>query len=189
MQDVLIHLLGAFPVQRAQDIVAPVGIGGHKAVVTHLVVDVLLIGLDPAVFIAHQGVGHRVLIDPAVGGHPALVAGAPHQGDPPLAKGGIDSGQHAGVVSGAEVNAHRIPAGGAHRLHVPLQTLYVLHRHDRDLFQHIGGGGDPVGEGDDANTALHHLGLVAHPDTPDAGHPGKPLFQRRHMRLKLIVIG
>ena len=55
------------------------------------------------------------------------------KGDAPLAQGGEDGGQDAGVVAGAEVDAHRVPARAAQTLQIPLQALDVLHGH--------GGGG------------------------------------------------
>ena len=188
MEDVLIYLLRALAVERTQDIIGPVGAGGHEAVIPQLVVDVLLIGLDPAVLVADHTVGHRVLIDPPVGGHPALIAGAPHQGDAVLAQDRVNGGEHAGVVSGAEVDAHRVPLRASHRPHILLQPLYVFHRHGGHLLQHIGGGGDPIVEGHHAHAAFRHPLPVAHADTADAGHAGKTLLQRLHVVLKLVFI-
>ena len=83
MEDALINLLGRFPVQGAQDVVGPVGVRGDEPVIAQLVVNVLLIGLDASAVVAHQGVSHRVLINPAVGRHLSSVAGASHKGDFP----------------------------------------------------------------------------------------------------------
>jgi hypothetical protein len=111
MEDALIDLLGRLAVEGAEDIVGPVSVRGDKAVIAQLVVNILLIGLHAAIFVAHKAVRHRILIDLAVGGDPALAAGTAHQGDAPLPEGRIHSGQHAGVVSRAEVNTHGVPAG------------------------------------------------------------------------------
>ena len=152
-------------------------------------VDVLLVGLHPAVLVADQGVGHRVLVDAPVGGDLPLVAGAAYQGDAPLAEGGVDGGQHAGVVAGAEVDAHRVAAGAAHRLHIPLQALDVLHRHGGHLLEDVGGGGDAVGKGNDTHAVLHDAGLVAHADASDAGDAGVALLQSLDVLLELGVVG
>ena len=151
-------------------------------------VDVFLIRLDPAVLVAHQGVGHGVLVDPAVGGHLPLVAGPPHQGDALPLQRSIDSSQDAGVVAAAKVDAHRIPAGPPHGPHVLLQPLYVLDRHGRGLLQHVGRSRDPVAKRDDAHAMLHDPRLVAHSNTADAGDSGVSFFQGLHMLLKLGVI-
>ena len=129
VEDALVDLLGGLAVQGAQYVVGPVRVGGDEAVVPQLVVDVFLIGLHPAAPIPHQAVGHGVGIHPAVGGDPALAAGAPHQGDAPLVEDGVDGGQHAGVIPGTKVNTHRVAAGASYRLHVPLHPLDILHRH------------------------------------------------------------
>ena len=102
MEDILVYLLGAFAVQGSQDVIGPICVGGHKAVISQLVVNILLVGLYPAVLVPHQSIGHRVLVYPPVGGYATLVAGAAHQGDVPLAQGGINSGEHTGVVAGTK---------------------------------------------------------------------------------------
>ena len=104
-------------------------------------------------------------------------------------QGGVDGGEHAGVVARAEVDADRVPGRAAHRLDILFQPLYVFHRHGGRLLQHVGGGGHPVGEGDDAHALLHHPGLIGHADAADAGHAGEPLLQSGYVGLKLIVVG
>ena len=188
VEDVLVDLLGGLAVQRAKYVFSPVRAGGDEAVVAHLVVDVLLIGLYPAVEVADQAVDHRVLIDHAVGGHPALAAGAAHQGDAPLPQGGIHGGQHAGIVPRAEVDTYRVTVGAAHLLDVLLQAADVLHRHGGHLLEHVGRGADAVGESDHAHAVFHDAGLIAHTDAPDAGNPGEELLQGLYMLLELFVV-
>ena len=189
MEDILIDLFGGLAVEGTQDIICPVGSGGNKAVIPQLMINIFLISFHPAVLIVNQGIGHSVLIDAAVGGDAALVTGTAHKGDSPLTEGRIDGCQHAGVVAGTEVNAHSIPVGPAHRLQILLHALYVLHRHGRGVFQHIGGGADPIGKSDDAHSIFHYAGLIAHTDTANTGHAGEPFLQLRHVPLELLFVG
>ena len=140
MEDIFIHLFGALSVQSAQHIIGPVCVGSHKAVIPQLVVDVLLIGLNPAILVADQSIGHSVLVDPAVCRHPALVSRTAHQGYTPFMERGVYGSEDTGVVAGAEVDTNRIPAGAIYRLNILFQTLYVLDWHGRRLFQYVGGG-------------------------------------------------
>ena len=188
MEDAFVDLFGGLSVQGAQYVVGPVCVGGDKAVVPKLVVDILLIGLYPAAQVPHQGIGHGVLIDPAVGGDPSLAAGAAHQWDAPLAERGVDGTQYTGVVPGAEIDAHGISAAAVHRLHIPFQPLDVLHRHGGYLLQHVGSGGNTVQKRDDAHSVFHNAGLIAHPDAPDAGNAGEALLQSPHVVFELGAI-
>ena len=101
----------------------------------------------------------------------------------------MHGGQHAGVVSGAEIDAKGVAAGAAHRLHVPLHPLNVLHRHGGHILQNVRGGGDAVGKGDDAHAVFHDADLVAHSDAANAGNAGKTLLQGLNVGLELVVVG
>ena len=175
-------------VQGAQYVVGPVRIGGDEPIVPHLVVNIFLIGLHPPALVPDQRIGHGVLINPPIGGNPALAAGASHQGDAPLPERCVNRGQHAGVVPRTKIDAHRIPSGAAHGVNILLQTADILHRHRGHLLQHIGGRGDAVGKGDYPDAVFHNVYLIAHADAADARNAGKALLQRPHMSFELGVV-
>ena len=68
-------------------------------------------------------------------------------------------------------------------------ALYVFHRHDGNLLEHVCRGADAIGKSDDAHAVLRDPDLIAHPDAPDAGHAGEALLQRLYMVVELPVIG
>ena len=188
MKDILIHLLCRHPVQRTDHISCPVRVGSDKPVTSILPVDIFFISLNPAVLVPNDSVGRSILINPAVGRHLSAVSRPAYQLDPVLLQYRVNRSQHTGIISAAEINAHRIPVHPAYLRHVLLQAADVLHRHDRHLLQYVCRRFDPIGKRNHRNALFHDSDVVSHPDTPDTGNPGIDCLQRLHMCFKLRVI-
>ncbi len=189
MQDALVNLLGRLAVQRAEYVIGAVCVGGDKTVIPQWMINVFFVCFDPPAEISHDRIGNGIVIDNAIGGYQARVAGSPDQRDLPGPQDRINGAQHAGVVPAAEINTHRIALCAAGLCKVALQAFDIFNRYGRNLLKDIGRRGDSILKRDDADSIFHNPVVITHTDTADAGNTGIERLQIFDMGFKLGMIG
>ncbi len=189
MQNTLVYLTGRFPVQFSDDIFCLICFGGNKTILPHRMINIFLISLYFSMLILHNGIGHRIFINPAVCRNSSCVSGSAHQGNVLFLQNTVNGSQHTCVITGAKINAYGIIASAFYLLHITFQAPDIFHRHGIHFFQNIGGSCNSVLKCCNSHTIFHHSGIIAHSNTANTWHTGIKLLQFTHMGLKLFIIG
>ena len=182
------NLLRRLPVQRSQNIVCLVCPGGDKAVVLHLMIDILLIGFHPAALVLDQRISHGVLVHSSVSRHLAAIAGPAHQRDIPTLQYRINRRQYTGIVAGAEINTDRVVLGSLDAVHIFFQTLDVPYWHHRNLLQYVRRRRNSFRKCNHTYPFLHDLRIVTHSYTSDTGNSRIEFFQFFYMFFELLTV-